>query len=33
MGAEYVRNTEVAEIIELKNNEQRIIAIDNIYAA
>ena len=33
MGAEYVRNTEVTSVIELTNIENRIITIENIYAA
>ena len=32
MGAEYVRDSEVPQVIEIKNNELRIIAIENLHS-
>ena len=33
MGAEYVRDTEIPSVIEVRNNENQIITIANLYAA
>ena len=33
MGAEYVRNSEVPQVIEIENYRKKVLHIENIYAA